>query len=324
MASSQSGSGGEVNESPEADKSPLMLDDNVKGRVTVNEILPGFQVSGLSLEHLEETHYRVEEAPGLFWSVLTSPTPSHISIDGIGAADIKTYCPILLTLSESHICRGTHSAGITRTGAGCHISPDCLERFAHQYQEEAFERLANALRSETKILQLPPSGRLLSLVNQMLDHPYEGGLGNMFLEGCALSFMAELGHVVKGGKGRRLTSGLSRQDYDRTQELRKILDDHIVNPPSLNALSRQLAVNVTTMSKQFSQVFGMTIFKYVGRRRLEIAQALLQANELPVSQVGYRVGFNNPGAFATAYRRHFGYAPSDESARFHSPKKVAK
>ena len=146
----------------------------------------------------------------------------------------------------------------------------------------------------------------------MLENPYDEELGAIFLEGCMLAFIAEVGLIVSGERAPVYESGLTKKEYDRAHEVRQILEENIVSPPSLSELSKKIGINSTTMSNQFRNVFGVTIFKYVGDRRLEIAKALLRSKVLPVSQVGYRVGFNNPGAFATAYRRKFGYSPSIE------------
>lgn len=60
------------------------------------------------------------------------------------------------------------------------------------------------------------------------------------------------------------------------------------------------------------------MFSYVREQRLQLARALLKTEDLPVSAVGYRVGFGNPGAFATAYRRRFGQSPKQEQTAFES------
>ena len=40
------------------------------------------------------------------------------------------------------------------------------------------------------------------------------------------------------------------------------------------------------------------------------ARFMLIGTELPVTQVGQACGFENPSAFARAYKAHFGFSPS--------------
>lgn len=37
---------------------------------------------------------------------------------------------------------------------------------------------------------------------------------------------------------------------------------------------------------------------------------------MPIADVSYSVGYTNAAAFATAYRKHFGYPPSQEVIAF--------
>nr|WP_276312069.1 AraC family transcriptional regulator [Paracoccus siganidrum] len=72
-------------------------------------------------------------------------------------------------------------------------------------------------------------------------------------------------------------------------------------------------MNPTTMSAQFKQCFGVSIFGYLRRRRLEAARELLRREDDSVARIGYRVGFDSPAAFSTAYKRQFGHSPSQET-----------
>ena len=285
----------------------------VKGRVLVNEVRPGFFASGFDLEYISDTKLEVREEPSLFCGVMTSGQPSKVTISSVGEVVIKPYCPILVSFTDPCSCIGEHRAGAKGVGAGCRITPNCLEAFMEDYEDAAFGSLMRALQSGTAVRHLPQSSRLVGLVGRMLQNPYNGALSKLYLEGCMLAFVAEIGSVLKAEQERFSNPGLTQREYDRANTIRQILEENIVETPSLTELSRRIGVNSTTMSNHFRSVFGVTIFKYVRDRRLDLAKAMLRTEDIPVSQIGYRVGFSNPGAFATAYRRRFGNSPSDDA-----------
>ncbi|GAB3120249.1 AraC family transcriptional regulator [Novispirillum itersonii subsp. nipponicum] len=298
----------------EADASPAQAGFS-RGRLLAQEVRPGLHASGFDLEYLQDADLTVTEQSSIFCGVLTDGDPSRVTIGGHGDVELCPLSPVLMVFGCDSTCTGHFRAGTRSAGAGCRISPACLDRLAGEYGIEAFRSLLGMLGAGVQVYPLPASPRLVDLAGQMLDTPYSGPLQSIHLEGCALSILAEAASLVASVQPLRPETpegDLSLRELERVREIRQIVEDNIVSPPCLGELSRRIGINPTTMSNQFRQVFGQTIFEYVRNRRLELARTLLRSGDLPVSQVGYKVGFGNPGAFATAYRRRFGHPPSQE------------
>lgn len=286
------------------------------------EVRKGFVAGTYDLLYRQETIQRVEAEPSLVFGVCTGKSTSLLSINNTLEIEIKPLCPILIAICDHATCIGRHQAGSHYISVGFHVTKTYLETLVEELGCQPFLHLLRLLHGEMSFHYPPPSGRLFATATDMLDNPYDGALLHLHIESCALSLLTELARIVSdqadaaltGGLGRGGLNhgGLNRRELDRAHEVRCILEDNTVNPPSLAELSRLVGVNPTTLSQQFKAVFGSTIFAYLRSRRLELAHEILRSQAIPVSQVGYRVGFNNPGAFATAYRRHFGRPPSAE------------
>ena len=246
---------------------------------------------------------------------MTGEACSLLNIDGCDPFEIKPLCPLLVSFGDHTSCVGELPAGVRCSSVGLCMTRQYLEDMAKDYDTEVFGCFLGLLRGDVAIHRLPQSGQLLVTANNMLQSPYEGILSAIYLESCALALLAETGRIIVGERDKAVALSMTRREYSRAQEIRQILEENIVDPPTLSQLSRQIGVNATTMSNQFRRVFGSTIFSFLRDKRLELARAMLLTESLPVSQVGYRVGFNNPAAFATAYRRRFGRPPSAENRR---------
>ncbi len=59
----------------------------------------------------------------------------------------------------------------------------------------------------------------------------------------------------------------------------------------------------------FAEAPGETPHRYITRRRLEKAQDLLAATDLPVTSVSLAAGFESLGSFSSLFRRRFGSSP---------------
>ncbi|MGL4303526.1 MAG: helix-turn-helix domain-containing protein, partial [Sphingomonas sp.] len=78
----------------------------------------------------------------------------------------------------------------------------------------------------------------------------------------------------------------------------------------LHSRSRRLRRNLAEDGESFQSI----------RKRLrgEIAGAYLLATELPITEVGYRVGFSEPGSFTRNFADWAGMTPSEYRARYKS------
>ncbi|VDH07108.1 L-rhamnose operon transcriptional activator rhaR [Bordetella trematum] len=82
-------------------------------------------------------------------------------------------------------------------------------------------------------------------------------------------------------------------------------------PPSLRELADEAGVSVSTLSRLFKRVHGVTVPEFLLRVRMRHALILIRAARLPVTQIAYEVGYDHPGNFSTAFRRHYGVAPRE-------------
>jgi len=70
-------------------------------------------------------------------------------------------------------------------------------------------------------------------------------------------------------------------------------------------------VNRTTLSNNFSHATGMSLIDYIVKLRIKVASVLLRDTHLTISEVAYRVGFNNNTYFLRTYRKYVGCTPSE-------------
>lgn len=88
------------------------------------------------------------------------------------------------------------------------------------------------------------------------------------------------------------------------------IEQHLFEPFHGAALARHCGASESTVLRAFRKQLGISPFGYVRRRRLEEALALLESGRYGVTEVATRVGYENPSAFAVAFRAQFGIAPS--------------
>ena len=92
--------------------------------------------------------------------------------------------------------------------------------------------------------------------------------------------------------------------------VRDLIDRAYPSPLDVPALARSAHVSQAHFSRSFRAAFGETPHRYLLRRRLERAKALLRQGELSVTDVCLAVGFTSLGSFSTQFRRFVGQSPT--------------
>ena len=107
------------------------------------------------------------------------------------------------------------------------------------------------------------------------------------------------------------TDGIPRRERQQLQEARNILIENLDNPPSLSELSRRIGLNTYKLKKDFKELFGVPVFKYLQNERLNTAHDLLRKQEMNVREAAWEVGYDSLSSFSKAFARKFGYRPSE-------------
>jgi AraC-like DNA-binding protein len=105
---------------------------------------------------------------------------------------------------------------------------------------------------------------------------------------------------------------INDRDKFKLNQVAEYVKQHIVNPASIDELSRRFDINEFKLKSGFKALYGTTIFEYLNVERMEKAKALLRDIDnfqVTVQQVSELVGFKNVSNFSSAYKRYYGYTP---------------
>ena len=96
---------------------------------------------------------------------------------------------------------------------------------------------------------------------------------------------------------------------DKVHDAKDILLSRYQDMPSLHELAVMVGTNECTLKKAFKHEFGTTIFQYLFDYRMELAAHYLLDTNLPIAEIGMRLGYDYQSHFCTAFKRKFGVSP---------------
>ncbi len=92
---------------------------------------------------------------------------------------------------------------------------------------------------------------------------------------------------------------------------KKELLKNFVNPPTIQSLAHLCASNESKLKKVFKQVYGMTIYSYIQRLRLNEANLLLKERASTIGEIAKAVGYKHQGHFSKLFFETYGVYPKD-------------
>ena len=91
---------------------------------------------------------------------------------------------------------------------------------------------------------------------------------------------------------------------------RDAMDRDYAQPLDVPALARIAHVSPAHFARTFRATFGETPHRYLQRRRIERAMALLRDTDMPVTDICMQVGFSSLGTFSRTFQALIGESPS--------------
>ena len=64
------------------------------------------------------------------------------------------------------------------------------------------------------------------------------------------------------------------------------------------------------MKKCFKGVYGDSVYAYMKRYRLQVAERLLKESQMTIGEIAEKIGYLNPNKFTSAFRAEYGIPPT--------------
>lgn len=111
---------------------------------------------------------------------------------------------------------------------------------------------------------------------------------------------------------------VSSLDEELLKKAFKIVEDNISNEQfDIPFFCSELGVSRTMLFLKVKAWTNFTPNEFIHEIRLKRAAQLLEQNKLNVSEISYKVGFNNPKYFSKCFQKRYGETPSQYSDKFY-------
>ncbi len=104
--------------------------------------------------------------------------------------------------------------------------------------------------------------------------------------------------------------------FNRSQvRIVKLIHTYLTQHPerhdTLEALSKQFDIPLSSMKICFKAVYGLSIGAYLREYRLQLAAELLKETTCNIGDIAFQIGYESPSKFTEAFRKKFSCTPSE-------------
>ncbi|MCE6982224.1 AraC family transcriptional regulator, partial [Pseudomonas frederiksbergensis] len=89
------------------------------------------------------------------------------------------------------------------------------------------------------------------------------------------------------------------------------IDQHLRDSIDQKELAKRCGMTTFRFSRLFKEVNGLGFMEYILSKRMDFARDLLDNSQMPITSIGYEVGFKDPSYFARAFKQFVGCTPSE-------------
>ena len=97
---------------------------------------------------------------------------------------------------------------------------------------------------------------------------------------------------------------------ETVKQIHAFLVEHFSEHYTIHALSERFDISPTVMKRCFRGVYGDSVYAYMKKYRLQIAEQLLRESDLTIGEIAGRIGYLNPNKFTSAFCAAYGVPPT--------------
>lgn len=103
----------------------------------------------------------------------------------------------------------------------------------------------------------------------------------------------------------------SETQIEVIKQIHAFLTAHFSEHYTIDELSGRFEISPTVMKKCFRGVYGDSVYAYMKRYRLQVAERLLKESSLTVGEIAAQIGYLNPNKFTSAFCAEYGMPPRE-------------
>lgn len=169
------------------------------------------------------------------------------------------------------------------------------------------EKIQRGVSSALTEKTIPIDPAIYNVIKDTKDCGYTGLTRRIFLEAKTYELIALIYEKSENMEHGDLL--LSAADKEKIHMAAQLIRENLETPLTILELARMVFINQTKLKSGFKLLYNTTVFGYLQDIRMHQARKYLLDTNLPIQDIGLRVGYQNISNFSNAFKKIYGYSP---------------
>jgi len=180
------------------------------------------------------------------------------------------------------------------------------ELFSSEANHIPFLSKENKQRRYYKDETISPS--MAIVLNQMLQGSFHPMVQSLYLKAKTLELLS-LYFTPQQRDVEKCPFLVDEENMTKIKMAKDIIISRMAEPPTLQELSKEVALPINKLKEGFKEVYGEPVFSFLFDYKMERARQLLISGSHNVNEVGLKIGYSTASHFIAAFKKKYGITP---------------
>ena len=124
-----------------------------------------------------------------------------------------------------------------------------------------------------------------------------------------LNFLALFISSVEKRSKNSIGSNINHHDVEKLFGIKRKITTEFAIHHDIKTLAAYSSMSERKLQKLFKDVFGITIYQYALKVKIDEAKKMIETKQFTISEVGYSIGYTNLSHFTAAFKKQVGINP---------------
>jgi AraC-like DNA-binding protein len=147
------------------------------------------------------------------------------------------------------------------------------------------------------------------VLNQMFHYNLNPTIKNLYYKGKGYELLSLFFNKSEDSDIEQCPFLVDEENVKKLKKAKEIIIANMAEPPSLEALSEKVGLNLKKLKTGFKQIYGDTVYGFLFDYKMDHARNLLDSGSYNVNEVGLKIGYSTASHFIAAFKKKFGTTP---------------
>jgi len=155
----------------------------------------------------------------------------------------------------------------------------------------------------------PVSPSMSVILSQIIETKVHESIQGLYLKGKVYELLSLFFNKSEDTDVEQCPFLVDEENVRKIRKAKEIILTQMTEPPTLQALSNEIGLNVKKLKEGFKQVYGDTVYGYLLDYKMNEARSMLNSKQYNINEISIKLGYSTSSHFIAAFKKKFGTTP---------------